>query len=186
MYASIHLWPLTSPPLDILYPLISLRKLEQDDEYVLFNVTVFKKVRDEFVQKCRENKWVSFFLQFSIRSIPDWPGQETSIESILGDSDLTLVLLPALCSSSGSTWENSLGTINSLKSKSRNWKMPEPQRRSYGWVYAHFWAIQITETNCSHVATFPLSTWPLYRRRNYFVSRAPAFPKPIKVWLILK
>ncbi|KAN0060599.1 Vacuolar ATP synthase subunit C [Thecaphora frezii] len=35
----------------------SSNKLAQDDEYALFNVTVFKKVRDEFVQKCRENKF---------------------------------------------------------------------------------------------------------------------------------
>ncbi|CAO1636272.1 unnamed protein product [Parajaminaea phylloscopi] len=35
----------------------SSSKLAQDDEYALFNVTVFKKVRDEFVQKARENKF---------------------------------------------------------------------------------------------------------------------------------
>lgn len=34
----------------------SSNKLAQDDEYALYNVTVFKKVRDEFVQKARENK----------------------------------------------------------------------------------------------------------------------------------
>lgn len=35
----------------------SSKKLAQDDEYALFNVTVFKKVRDEFVQKARENRF---------------------------------------------------------------------------------------------------------------------------------
>lgn len=35
----------------------SSNKLAQDDEFALFNVTVFKKIRDEFVQKCRENKF---------------------------------------------------------------------------------------------------------------------------------
>lgn len=34
----------------------SSKKLSQDDEYALFNVTVFKKVKDEFVQKARENR----------------------------------------------------------------------------------------------------------------------------------
>ena len=32
------------------------RRLAQDDEYFLQTVTVFKKVRDEYVHKCRENK----------------------------------------------------------------------------------------------------------------------------------
>ena len=35
----------------------SSNKIAQDSEYALFNVTVFRKVRDEFVQKCRENKF---------------------------------------------------------------------------------------------------------------------------------
>lgn len=35
----------------------SSRKLAADDEFALFNVTVFKKVKDEFLQKCRENKF---------------------------------------------------------------------------------------------------------------------------------
>jgi hypothetical protein len=35
------------------------RKLAEDDEFVLQTVTVFKKVRDEFVHKARENKWVT-------------------------------------------------------------------------------------------------------------------------------
>jgi V-type H+-transporting ATPase subunit C len=32
------------------------RQIAADDEYVLQSVTVFKKVRDEYVHKCRENK----------------------------------------------------------------------------------------------------------------------------------
>ncbi|KAI3613313.1 hypothetical protein CBS9595_004146 [Malassezia furfur] len=35
----------------------SSSELAQDDEYALFNVTVFKKVEQEFVQKARENKF---------------------------------------------------------------------------------------------------------------------------------
>lgn len=35
----------------------SSKKLSEDDEYALFNVTVFKKVKDEFVQKARENRF---------------------------------------------------------------------------------------------------------------------------------
>ncbi|KAL4400533.1 Vacuolar ATP synthase subunit C [Malassezia pachydermatis] len=35
----------------------SSSQLAQDDEYVLYNVTVFKKVEDEFIQKARENKF---------------------------------------------------------------------------------------------------------------------------------
>ncbi|CAO1615193.1 unnamed protein product [Sympodiomycopsis kandeliae] len=35
----------------------SSKKLAQDEEYALFNVTVFKKVKDEFVQKARENRF---------------------------------------------------------------------------------------------------------------------------------
>ena len=35
----------------------SSTQLAQDEEYTLFNVTVFKKVRDEFTQKARESKF---------------------------------------------------------------------------------------------------------------------------------
>jgi V-type H+-transporting ATPase subunit C len=31
-------------------------KLASDDEFTLFNVTLFKKFKDEFIHKCRENK----------------------------------------------------------------------------------------------------------------------------------
>lgn len=36
----------------------SSRRLAADEEFALFNVTVFKKVKEEFVNKCRENKYV--------------------------------------------------------------------------------------------------------------------------------
>ncbi|SPO32797.1 probable VMA5 - H+-ATPase V1 domain 42 KD subunit, vacuolar [Ustilago trichophora] len=35
----------------------SSHKISADEEYALFNVTVFKKVKDEFIQKCREAKF---------------------------------------------------------------------------------------------------------------------------------
>ena len=35
----------------------SSNKIAADDEFALFNVTVFKKVKDEYIQKCRENKF---------------------------------------------------------------------------------------------------------------------------------
>lgn len=34
------------------------RKLAEDDEYVLFSVTLFRRVKDEFAQKAREKKYV--------------------------------------------------------------------------------------------------------------------------------
>ncbi|SHO79857.1 Similar to S.cerevisiae protein VMA5 (Subunit C of the V1 peripheral membrane domain of V-ATPase) [Malassezia sympodialis ATCC 42132] len=40
---------------DLVVPRSS-RKLAEDEEYALFNVTVFRKKQDEFVQKCREVK----------------------------------------------------------------------------------------------------------------------------------
>ncbi|PWN53907.1 putative VMA5-H+-ATPase V1 domain 42 kd subunit, vacuolar [Violaceomyces palustris] len=35
----------------------SSSKLAQDDEFALFNVVVFRKVKEEFIQKCRESKF---------------------------------------------------------------------------------------------------------------------------------
>lgn len=35
---------------------LTVRQIAADDEYFLKTVTVFKKTRDEFVHKCRENK----------------------------------------------------------------------------------------------------------------------------------
>jgi len=36
----------------------SSKQIASDDEYTLFGVVVFKRVHDEFVQKCRENKFI--------------------------------------------------------------------------------------------------------------------------------
>lgn len=36
----------------------SSNKISTDEEFALFNVTVFKKIKDEFIQKCRENKFI--------------------------------------------------------------------------------------------------------------------------------
>jgi len=36
----------------------STKKIASDDEYTLYSVIVFKRVHDEFAQKCRENKFV--------------------------------------------------------------------------------------------------------------------------------
>ena len=35
----------------------SCRKIAQDEEFGLYTVTIFRKVHDEYVQKCRENKF---------------------------------------------------------------------------------------------------------------------------------
>lgn len=36
----------------------STRLVAKDDEYTLFGVVIFKRVHDDFVQKCRENKYI--------------------------------------------------------------------------------------------------------------------------------
>ena len=36
----------------------SSKALASDDEYTLFGVVIFRRIHDEFVQKCRENKCV--------------------------------------------------------------------------------------------------------------------------------
>lgn len=36
----------------------SSRKIAADEEFALFNVTIFRKVKEEFLTKCRENKYV--------------------------------------------------------------------------------------------------------------------------------
>jgi hypothetical protein len=44
-----------------LTPLVvprSSTKIAQDEDYTLFNVTVFKKIKEEYCQKCREKKFV--------------------------------------------------------------------------------------------------------------------------------
>lgn len=40
-----------------LTTIIFARLVASDDDYALFSVVVFKRVHDEFVQKCRENKY---------------------------------------------------------------------------------------------------------------------------------
>lgn len=32
------------------------REIASDDDFALYTVTIFKKVREEFTHKCRENK----------------------------------------------------------------------------------------------------------------------------------
>lgn len=32
-------------------------KIAQDDEFALYSVTIFRRVRDDFMQKCREEKF---------------------------------------------------------------------------------------------------------------------------------
>ena len=44
------------PVYEILIPYN--RTVASDDEYVLFSVVIFRRVHDEFVQKCRESKYV--------------------------------------------------------------------------------------------------------------------------------
>lgn len=36
----------------------SANRITQDEEFVLYTVTIFRRVHDEFVQKCRENKFM--------------------------------------------------------------------------------------------------------------------------------
>ena len=49
----------------------SSKALASDDEYTLFGVVIFRRIHDEFVQKCRENKCVaSSRASFSITDVP--------------------------------------------------------------------------------------------------------------------
>ncbi|KAK2462092.1 hypothetical protein APHAL10511_006555 [Amanita phalloides] len=36
----------------------SARKISSDDEFALYNVVIFRRIHDEFIQKCRENKYI--------------------------------------------------------------------------------------------------------------------------------
>lgn len=45
------------------------RSLASDEEYTLFSVVIFRRVRDEFVNKCRENKFIVREFVFSEESI---------------------------------------------------------------------------------------------------------------------
>jgi len=44
--------------------------LASDDDYTLFTVIIFRKAYDEFVQKCRENKYERIYSPSSPYSIP--------------------------------------------------------------------------------------------------------------------
>jgi V-type H+-transporting ATPase subunit C len=43
--------------------------IASDDEFTLFGVVVFKKIHDEFIQKCRENKYIVRDFVFSEEEI---------------------------------------------------------------------------------------------------------------------
>lgn len=45
------------------------RSLASDEDYTLFSVVIFRRVRDEFVNKCRENKFIVRDFVFSEESI---------------------------------------------------------------------------------------------------------------------
>jgi V-type H+-transporting ATPase subunit C len=52
-------WNLKYERLSTVFPMVvprSSTKLAEDPEYTLFAAVVFKRHRDEFAQKCRENK----------------------------------------------------------------------------------------------------------------------------------
>lgn len=41
----------------LTFPLLFHRKVAQDAEFALYTVTIFRRVRDEFTQKCRDEKF---------------------------------------------------------------------------------------------------------------------------------
>jgi V-type H+-transporting ATPase subunit C len=45
------------------------RSLASDEEYTLFNVVIFRRVHDEFVNKCREHKFIVRDFTFSEESV---------------------------------------------------------------------------------------------------------------------
>lgn len=47
----------------------SASSVSSDDEYTLFSVVIFRRVHDEFVQKCRENKYLVREFHFSEESL---------------------------------------------------------------------------------------------------------------------
>ena len=47
----------------------SHRSLTSDEDYTLFSVVIFRRVHDEFVNKCRENKFIVRDFVFSEESI---------------------------------------------------------------------------------------------------------------------
>lgn len=42
------------------------RHIASDSDYSLFSVVIFKRIHDEFVQKCRENKYVQIAISLHI------------------------------------------------------------------------------------------------------------------------
>lgn len=44
-----------------------LRLIKSDDEFSLFGVVIFKRVHDEFIQKCRDHKYLFCSTDHSIR-----------------------------------------------------------------------------------------------------------------------
>jgi len=47
----------------------SYRSLTSDEDYTLFSVVIFRRVHDEFVNKCRENKFIVRDFVFSEESV---------------------------------------------------------------------------------------------------------------------
>jgi len=45
------------------------RSLASDEDYTLFSVVIFRRVHDEFINKCRENKFIARDFVFSEESI---------------------------------------------------------------------------------------------------------------------
>lgn len=84
--------------------LLICRLIASDDEFSLFSVVAFRRVHDEFVQKCREQKWVAFtsFLR-------SWP-----------------IRVPGLSSANLFIMKK-----RSLKN-TKIWRWLERQRRNYG------------------------------------------------------
>ena len=80
------------------------RLIASDDEFSLFSVVTFRRVHDDFVQKCREQKWVAF-----ISLLQSW------LTRLLGLSSVNLFMMKK----------------KSLKN-SKIWRWREWQRRSYG------------------------------------------------------
>ena len=58
--AILHVSQLLDSLLKLMSSDIFNRMIASDDEYTLFSVVVFKRVHDEFIQKCRVNKYAPF------------------------------------------------------------------------------------------------------------------------------
>lgn len=78
-------WNLRYERLSSVFPMVvprSSSKITEDSEFALFSVVVFKRHRDEFAQKCRENKFVIRDFEYSEEQI-------TKQQSELGAADDT-------------------------------------------------------------------------------------------------